>query len=209
MPDLWVSDCSSDTVSSSPQDEEAKGRPAGTRQCPLGLCSPSPFLPGSGRPSNGSPCLFCTRSHLPGWRVLPPGMNHLCRTSRKSLPPLNPLSFSTPAACDVLPNRRRPSRRTPSIRIRMRSDRGLVPRCKGTGHHKLTKIKCLSKLVYRVAPLYPCAGPPVKVFGRVGHGEGEPFSKKVSLSANFSTKTKKSPAVPGTIRITCRARNLS
>ena len=28
---------------------------------------------------------------------------------------------------------------------------------------------------------HPCAGSPVKVFGRVGHGEGEPFSKKVSL----------------------------
>ena len=30
------------------------------------------------------------------------------------------------------------------------------------------------------------AGPPAKVFGRVGHGEGGPFSKKVSLPATFS-----------------------
>ena len=32
------------------------------------------------------------------------------------------------------------------------------------------------------------AGPPAKVFGRVGHGEGEPFSQKVSLPATFSPK---------------------
>ena len=208
MPDLWGSDCSSDTVSSSPQDEEAKGRPAGTRQCPLGLCSPSPFLPGSGRPSNGSPCLFCTRSHLPGWRVLPPGMNHLCRTSRKSLPPLNPLSFSTPAACDVLPNRRRPSRRTPSIRIRIRSDRGLVPRCKGTGHHNLIKIKWLSKLVYRVVPLslHRLTG---KSFWKGGARGGRTFFQKGCPPRKFFHQNKKSPAVPGTIKNTCRARNLS
>ena len=30
------------------------------------------------------------------------------------------------------------------------------------------------------------AAPPAKVFGREGRGEGEPFSKKVSLSASFS-----------------------
>ena len=54
------------------------------------------------------------------------------------------------------------------------------------------------------------AGPPAKVFGRVGHGEGEPFSKKVSLPASFSLlqlfrrlpadpspQTKKSPAERG------------
>ena len=33
-----------------------------------------------------------------------------------------------------------------------------------------------------------CTGPPAKVFGRVGHGEGGPFSKKVSLPASFSPK---------------------
>ena len=33
---------------------------------------------------------------------------------------------------------------------------------------------------------HPRTAPPAKVFGRVGHGEGEPFSKKVSLPASFS-----------------------
>ena len=31
------------------------------------------------------------------------------------------------------------------------------------------------------------AGPAAKVFGREGRGEGEPFSKKVSLPASFSS----------------------
>ena len=33
---------------------------------------------------------------------------------------------------------------------------------------------------------HPRTGPAAKVFGREGRGEGEPFSKKVSLSASFS-----------------------
>jgi hypothetical protein len=33
---------------------------------------------------------------------------------------------------------------------------------------------------------HPRTDPPAKVFGREGRGEGEPFSKKVSLSASFS-----------------------
>ena len=51
------------------------------------------------------------------------------------------------------------------------------------------------------------AGPPAKVFGREGRGEGEPFSKKVSLPASFSffkypgpacrPQNKKSPAERG------------
>ena len=44
---------------------------------------------------------------------------------------------------------------------------------------------------------HPCADSPTKVFGREGHEEGEPFSKKVSLPASFSTQTKKSPAGTG------------
>ena len=34
---------------------------------------------------------------------------------------------------------------------------------------------------------HPRTGPAAKVFGREGRGEGEPFSKKVSLPANFSS----------------------
>ena len=40
---------------------------------------------------------------------------------------------------------------------------------------------------------HPRTGPPTKVFGREGRGEGEPFSKKVSLPASFSSF--KSPGV--------------
>ena len=44
---------------------------------------------------------------------------------------------------------------------------------------------------------HPRTGPPTKVFGREGRGEGEPFStKKVSLSASFSFF--KSPGVSQT-----------
>ena len=55
---------------------------------------------------------------------------------------------------------------------------------------------------------HPRTAPPAKVFGREGRGEGEPFSKKVSLPASFSPftssgvylpspKQKKSPAERG------------
>ena len=40
------------------------------------------------------------------------------------------------------------------------------------------------------------AGPPTKVFGREGRGEGEPFSKKVSLSASFSLFTSSGACLP-------------
>ena len=40
---------------------------------------------------------------------------------------------------------------------------------------------------------HPRTGPAAKVFGREGRGEGEPFSQKVSLPANFSLF--KSPGV--------------
>lgn len=43
---------------------------------------------------------------------------------------------------------------------------------------------------------HPRTAPPAKVFGREGRGEGEPFSKKVSLSASFSFF--KSPGVSQT-----------
>ena len=48
---------------------------------------------------------------------------------------------------------------------------------------------------HRRAP-HPRTDPAAKVFGREGRGEGEPFSKKVSLSASFSFF--KSPGVSQT-----------
>ena len=64
---------------------DSEDRPAGTRTMPFWPLFSRAFLPGSGRPSNGSPpALSAHVSHLPGWRVRRPGMNHLCRTSRKS-----------------------------------------------------------------------------------------------------------------------------
>ena len=40
------------------------------------------------------------------------------------------------------------------------------------------------------------AGPAAKVFGREGRGEGEPFSKKVSLPASFSLFTSSGVYLP-------------
>ena len=202
MPDLWVSDCSGDTVSSSPQDEEAKGRPAGTRQCPLGLCSPSPFLPGSGRPSNGSP------PALPAHAAISQAGGCSLR-AESPLPPLSPLNFSTPAACDeLLTGGGRPDAR-PKTCSRTRSERGLVPRCKETGPHKLTKIKCLVVTDVPRSPFVPAQAHRQKFLEGRGTGRENLFPKRFPSPQAFPPKQKNPRRIPGTIKITCRARNLS